>query len=116
MINAAGGSLRCIASVETIYAVFEDLDKEEGKGGRRLQFATSSRDVAATLAKGRGVYGQSGEIRAVQTLRLEPEDLNAPPVFFPLNHSLALEDLRQARLRAEAVALLTKEQYDALRA
>ena len=116
LITASGGSLACRASLETWFFVYEERDKEEGKGGRTVKYVVPTREEAVTLSKGLGVYGADGEVKAVQFLRLQADTRTypAPSVLVSLESPINEKVVEKARLRASAMSKLSRPELDAL--
>lgn len=93
------------------YKVYEDHDKEEGRGGRTMRFVVTSRGDATLLAAGLGPQGTLGHIEEVDNLVIEVAGYKFT---VPFNAVAERTEDRKATLRAAALLKLTPEERAAV--
>lgn len=97
---------------EIWYRIWEDLDKEEGRGGRKLRHIINDSNHAKTLSKGLGVYGADGFIEKIELLRIHFND-GYEILIEPLK-IIVENELRNSLLKVSALNKLTSEELKAL--
>lgn len=93
------------------YKVYEDQDKEEGRGGRTLRFVLTSKPDAIMLAAGLGPQGNTGHIEEVDNLIIV---VAGHEFTVPFHAAKEHTEDRKAALRAAVLLKLTPEERAAL--
>ena len=96
-------------SAQTVFDVFEDHDKTEGRGAQTLRYTIDSQTHANVLAAGLGVMGTPGRIDKREVLTIT---LDGGAVYYVPLHSLRFASGVDARaiIRARAMLKLTPEE------
>lgn len=109
--NKASG-LPATIKMGTTYHVFEDTDKNEGRGGQVLRYVVHDPGDAKGLSQNLGPMGCDGRVERMDGLVISTVGDNVFAV--PLQYVVETAADRKAALRAQAIAKLSKEEREAL--
>lgn len=107
--------LDCQLQLETWFDVYEELDKTEGKGGRKLKFRTQDKKDALELSKNLGVFGGNGTITEKTFYKISIPAHNCEYLIPFVNSEYeTTEVIDKTRLVLSAMKKLSKEEIRAL--
>lgn len=94
-------------SVYSVFAVREENDKEEGRGGSSLVGYFHERKDAEETAKGKGVYGNPGQITQMDVFSIDGGKTGYP---FNMGEAITIVEPGIAKARKKILAKLTSEE------
>ena len=104
----------CIIKLEKWYDVFEELDKTEGRGGRKLKYRTQNKDDAIKLSKELGCWGSDGLVQENLFLKIMLCHIpNSYLISFGKEAEIDSEAIKKANLVASAMSKLSIEEIRA---
>lgn len=98
--------------VLSVFAVYEERDKTEGRGGCDLRYTVADRAVASKLAVGLGTMGTPGDIRSIECIVLR---YKAGAVIVPLAEVRLLNRDEADAVARRALLKLTPAEAEALK-
>lgn len=108
-IRNRGGPVSATLSTETVFKVYEEHDKNEGRGGRDVRYVVADEADARLLSRGLGVMGTDGSV--------ERED-HVVLLLDGRRYSIAIHEMTDERARgallASALRKLTDDERRAL--
>lgn len=108
----------CIIKLEKWYDVYEELDKTEGRGGRKLKFRTQNKKDALELSKDLGCWGSDGVVQENLFLKIilcHSYEGNSYLIPLGKESEIDSEAIKKANLVASAMSKLSIEEIRALR-